>query len=324
MAKGAAKSAMRIVFCGSGTFAVPSLDAILASEHVVAAIVTQPARPAGRGGHLRATPVAGAAEQAGLQAWQCGDINEPRMIEKLGDLAADLLCVVDFGQMIRRPVRQLFRLDAINLHGSLLPALRGAAPVNWALIRGHERTGVTTFSLVDRMDAGPMYDQLETDIKEGETADQLTHRLARLGAECLCRTLGRLAGGQARPKDQDESKASLAPLLSKTDGLIDWSADARRVCGLIRGVWPWPGGQTRLCRAGGKDVDVVIARAAVAEGDAPASAPGLVDDELCVAAGAGRVRIQEIKPVGKRLMAWHDFVNGYRPRSGDQFLATRP
>ena len=267
--------------------------------------------------------MAEAAEQAGMEPWQCGDVNAPTTIEKLGALAADLLCVVDFGQMIRLAVRRLFRVDAINLHGSLLPALRGAAPVNWALIRGYKRTGVTTFSLVDRMDAGPMYVQLETDIKEDETADELRRRMSRLGADCLLRTLDMLAGGSALPQEQDESKASLAPLLTKTDGLIDWSADAERVCGLIRGTWPWPGGQTRLIRSGGKDVDVVIARAAAA-GGAAGGGPGLLDEELCAAAGAGRVRILEIKPVGKRLMAWRDFVNGYRPAAGDLFQTAKP
>lgn len=310
---------MRVVFCGSGCFALPALRAVLAAEHEVASIVTQPARPAGRGGRLRTTPVAEAARDLGREPWECANINAPEAVARLGGLAADVLCVADFGQMIRRSARQQFRRDALNLHASLLPALRGAAPINWALIRGHTRTGVTTFSLVDEMDAGPIYVQLATDIPPGETAEELRDRLAEIGAEAVCKTLALLAGGQGEARPQDESKATPAPALEKTDGRIDWSAGAEGVCGLIRGTWPWPGGQTVLARAGGKPVPVVIARAAVAPGGGGAQ-PGELDEELCVAAGAGRVRIEQIKPAGKRLMAWQDFANGYRPRPGDRFM----
>jgi len=315
---------MRTVFCGSGRFAVPSLRAAFATEHELVSVVTQPARAAGRGGSLRATPVAEAAAELGVEAWPCPNINAPEALEALGKLGADVLCVADFGQMIRQAAREQFRLDAFSVHASLLPALRGAAPINWALIRGHKRTGVTTFSLVDAMDAGPIYVQTPTDIRPDETAEELRARLADLGAEAACRTLDLLASGEAVGKAQDHSQATPAPRMKKSDGRINWSAPAQRVCGLIRGTWPWPGGQTVLHRKQGKPVPVVIARAAPVGVAASGLPAGQLDEDLCVAAGEGRVRIEQIKPAGKRLMAWQDFAHGYRPVPGDRFGGPEP
>lgn len=312
---------MRIVFAGSGTFGVPVLRALSAGEHELAAIVTHPPRPAGRGGKLRPTAIAQTAGEANLPVWECPDINAPQAVARLAELDADVLCVVDFSQMIRGPARGAFRIDAINLHASLLPALRGAAPVHWALIRGHRRTGVTIFSLVDPMDAGAIYVQTATDIQPGETAAELRPRLADLGAAGVCQTLDLLAGGRAQTREQDPAKVTFAPRLNKSDGVIDWSAPAEQICGLVCGTWPWPGGQAVLRRSGGKDVPVVIARAVAAEGGHGEASPGRLDDNLNVAAGRGRVRVLEIKPAGKRLMCWRDFVNGYRPARGDSFLA---
>ena len=310
---------MRIVFCGSGRFAVPSLRGVLTTGHELVSVVTQPARAAGRGGHPRATPVAEAAAELGVEAWPCPDINAPEALDALGELGADELCVADFGQMIRGAARARFGVDAINLHASLLPALRGAAPINWALIRGHKRTGVTTFSLVDEMDAGAIYVQTATDIGPDETAEELRDRLADLGAAAVCQTLDLLASGGPGGRPQDHAQATPAPRLKKSDGRIDWSGGAERVCGLIRGTWPWPGGQTVLHRRQGKPVPVAIARASGLAGGPSGLPPGQLDEDLCVAAGEGRVRIEQIKPAGKRLMAWQDFVHGYRPTPGDRF-----
>jgi len=310
---------MRVLFCGSGTFAIPSLRAIHASEHEVVGVMTQPARPAGRGGRPRPTPVAVAAPELGLACSAWKDINSPDALGEIKRLEPDVICVADFGQFIRQPVRQAARLGAFNLHASLLPELRGAAPVNWAIIRGLTRTGVTTFSLVDRMDAGGVYARLETDISPDETAEELRARLAQLGASLVSGTLELLAGGRARTTEQDESKATLAPRLKKTDGRIDFSAPAETVRNLIHGAWPWPGGQAGFIRGDGEIVRVTIARAAVEGGHADAQ-PGALDGDLCVATGEGRLKIKQIKPAGKRLMAWEDFVNGYRVRQGDRMV----
>jgi methionyl-tRNA formyltransferase len=311
---------MRVIFCGSGAFAVPTLRSMLAAGHEVVRIVTQPPRPAGRGGHLRPTPLAQAAGALGRRAVECPDINAPQAVADLIAAKADVICVADFGQFLRKAVRRAARLGAFNLHGSLLPELRGAAPVNWAIIRGYNRTGVTTFGLVDRMDAGPIYLQAGTDIRPDETAEELRDRLAEIGAELACRTLDLLSSGQAPGRPQDESLASLAPRLQKPDGWIDWNADAVTVRNLIHGAWPWPGGQAVFKRGDGREVPVVFARAAVAEGLAHGGG-GEVDKEGFIATGRGRLAAIRIQPAGKRLMSWRDFVNGYRAMKGDRFVS---
>ncbi len=309
---------MRILFCGSGAFAAPSLRAILSSDHDLVGVVTQPPRPAGRGGKLRATLVAEIAREAGRDVIECANINDEQVVQQLRAMALDVICVAEFGQMIRLPVRETAAVDTFNVHGSLLPALRGAAPVNWAIIRGCRRTGVTTFSLVDTMDAGAMYLKKETDIGADETARELKERLAEIGAAAAMETLAMLADGTAFPQEQDESLATLAPLLKKSDGVIDWSAGAEAIRNRIRGTWPWPGGQTVLKRQQGRDVPVVIASASVE--DAPPGEGGRLDEQLRVeTGGGGAMRILEIKPAGKRRMAWRDFVNGSRPQPGDRF-----
>ncbi len=310
---------MRVVFCGSGGFAVPSLKAISADGHEVVAVITQPPRKAGRGRKLRQTPVATAAKELALSVTQCQDINAAQMAAFLRGLGPDVICVADFGQFIRSAVRGVAVLGAFNLHGSLLPELRGAAPVNWAIIRGCKRTGVTTFSLVDRMDAGGIYLQAGVEIDPGETADQLRARLANTGAGVVCETLTLLAGGNTQTRDQDESLATFAPRLTKADGAIDFSADAGTVRNLIHGSWCWPGGRAIVKRAARPDVSVVIARAEATD-DEPQGKPGCLDKDLMVATGRGRLRIVEIQPAGRRLMTWRDFVNGYRLSEGDHMV----
>ena len=309
---------MRIVFCGSGSFATPSLNAIIETRHEVACVVTQPPRRAGRGGKLRPTAVSLLARDAGLDLLEPADVNADQTVAAIGRYRPDVLCVVEFGQMIRRQVRRQASVDAFNLHGSLLPALRGAAPVNWAIIRGCGHTGVTTFSLADAMDAGPIYLKAETDIRPGETAEMLRRRLAAIGADVVCRTLDLLAAGQAAAAQQDEAAATLAPRLKKSDGIIDWTAAAQTICNLIHGTWPWPGGQATYHRKDGQQTPVIIASAAAEQSQAGGEA-GLLDAELTVGAGQGRLRIIEIKPAGKRLMTWRDFVNGHRVGQGDRF-----
>jgi methionyl-tRNA formyltransferase len=309
---------MRIVFCGSGTFATPTLEALCGSVHKVVAAVTPPPRPAGRGGKVRPTPVAAEAEAAGVEVYPCENINAPQAVEYLRAKQPDVLCVVEFGQFVREPARRAVRLDAINLHASLLPALRGAAPVNWAILRGLERTGVTTFSLVDAVDAGPVYGTVETPIAPDERAGELRLRLARLGAGLVLETLERIGAG-ARPQPQDETAATFAPLLKKSDGFLDFSAPAEEIVNRIRGAWPWPGGQAVFLRPAGRAVPVTFA-AARAKATAAQSEPGGVEADGTIATGRGRLEIAELQPAGKRWMAWRDFVNGYRVGEGMRFV----
>jgi len=311
---------MRIVFCGSGAFALASFDAVLAGEHEVLAAVTQPARKAGRGGGLRATPIELAARAAGVEVCPYADINAPDSVEYLRDKHPDVICVVEYGQFLSQAVRQTARLDTINLHASVLPKLRGAGPVNWAIIRGLKRTGVSTFSLVDKMDAGPVYLTTETDIGPSERAAELRRRLADLGAELLGRTLDGIAGGKLKAHPQDHAVATFAPRLKKSDGWLDFTRPAEEIVRLVRGAWPWPGGQAVFHRRSGKIIPVTIAAARVVEGRADIE-PGLIEPDMCVATGEGRMEILEIKPAGKRLMRWKDFCNGYRVVHGGRFAS---
>jgi methionyl-tRNA formyltransferase len=313
---------MRVLFCGSGGFAVPALRAVVSAGHDVAAVFTQPARAAGRGGRLRSTPVAQAARDLALAVHECPNINAEETLRAMRPARGDVVAVADFGQKVGPQVRELTPHGAFNLHASLLPELRGAAPINWAIIRGCQRTGVTTYSLVDAMDAGPIYLTAETDVAPEETAGELEQRLAGIGASLVCDTLEGLAQGRLEPREQDHSRATTAPRLKKSDGRIDWSADAQAIRCLVHGTFPWPGGQALFLSSSRGQVPVILARVR-AEGGPAAAEPGALDADLCVRAGNGRLRILELKPAGKRLMAWRDFVNGYRVVPGDRFTAPR-
>ncbi|MEI7836113.1 MAG: methionyl-tRNA formyltransferase [Planctomycetota bacterium] len=311
---------MRIVFCGSGGFAVPSLRALAGSRHEVPYVVTQPARPAGRGGKVRPTPVAVAAGELGLTLVECLNINEPQMVETIRSHKPDVIYVADFGQMVRVGARQAAGIGAFNLHGSVLPELRGAAPVNWAIIRRHRQTGVSFFSLVDRMDAGEVYATAHTPVGCDETAEELHDRLADMGAQMGLKVLDELEAGTARGIAQDESKATMAPKLTKEDGRLDFTVSADALAGRINGTCPWPGGQATLASKDGRVTPVTIARAMAQSGGAGLS-PGELDPEMMVAAGIGRVQVLEIQPAGKKRMPWKAFLNGHRLAPGDRFVS---
>jgi methionyl-tRNA formyltransferase len=310
---------MRIVFCGSGDFGIPVLRALATGEQEILRVYTQPARPAGRRGKITPTPIALAAEELSLAVVEADDINTAEHAAEIEALNPDVLLVIDFGQKIGRPVRSAAGLGAINLHGSLLPELRGAAPVNWAIIRGYEKTGVSVIALADRMDAGAVFARRATDIRPDETADELRRRLADMGVEAMDETLAILKSGKSEGDRQDDSLATKAPKLKKSDGLIDFSADSVAVRNLIHGCWTWPGGQTQYIAADGKAIGVVIARAVAIETGEHNDSPGSIGDDLTVACGRGRLEILQLKPAGKRLMEWRDFVNGYRVTSGARF-----
>lgn len=315
---------MRIVFCGSGDFGIPTLRALAGGVHEVALVVTQPPRPAGRGGKLRPTPLSVAAEELGLAVVAVEDINAADSVAALAGAAPEVVVVADFGQMLGPDVRGAASHGAINLHGSLLPELRGAAPVNWAIIRGCERTGVTVFRIVERMDAGAIFCQRAAAIDPEETADKLRARLAELGVEAVVETLEMFSAGPCTGREQDESLATRAPRLAKADGAIDFSADAVAVRNLIHGTWPWPGGQAVYVSQGGKSTPVVIARAAATPDGQAKGTPGALCDELTVCCGRGQLEIRRIKPAGRRLMDWRDFVNGYRVDPRARFAAVGP
>lgn len=309
---------MNIVFLGSGTFAAPTFQALLDAGHHVALAVTPPPRRSGRGKHMHVCPMAALAGQRGVEVYPCADVNTADAREIIASKSPDVLVVVEFGQFLSTAVRELATLDAINLHASVLPALRGAAPINFALYQGLASTGVSTFSLVDKMDAGPVYDVAQLDILPDERAGELRERLASLGATLLLKTLLRFAHGDLTSTPQDHEAATFAPKLRKADGHLDFSLPAEEVVSRVRGSWPWPGAKAEFHRVSGKIIPVTIAGAREAEGIADVD-PGQIEPGLTIACGSGRLEILEIQPAGKRVMTWNDFCNGYRVVSGGFF-----
>jgi len=314
---------VRVVFLGTPEFAVPSLAA-LARRFDIALVLTQPDRPKGRGRHLAEPPVKVLARSLGLPVLQPERLDEATMRPVFEQAGAEALVVVAYGLKIPDWLLALPPRGAINVHGSLLPAYRGAAPVNRAIVNGDERTGVTTMLLASRMDAGPMLLQRTTAIGPEETAGEVTARLAELGAGLLVVTLDGLASGIVQPREQDEALATIAPKLKKEDGLIDWTYGARQIVNLVRGVNPWPGAYTHL---DGKPLKVWKAAIAARPAEAMAAksgrgsaasapSPGTVlaaslNDGLVVACGVGEsVALLNVQTEGKKPLTAPEFLRG--------------
>lgn len=295
---------MRVLFYGTPAFALPTLEALL-GRHEVVAVVTQPDRPAGRGRRVRASPVKAAALARGLPVHEPERVRDPGWVERLAAYAPEVAVVVAFGQLLPAALLAVPRRGSINVHASLLPRYRGAAPVAWAIIRGERETGVTTFQMDAGMDTGPVLLQRATPIGPDETAGELAERLARLGAELLLETLAQLDGITPRP--QDHAAATLAPRLRKEDGRIDWSRPAPALAALVRGVNPWPGATTH--GPGGR---LLIWRARALPGDAPPGVLVRVDGGLAVGTGAGLLAPIEVQPENRRVMDWDAYLRGAR------------
>lgn len=309
---------MRIVFLGSGAFAVPSLEALLDAGHELACVVTQPDRRRGRGQSLGSPPVKLVAQERRLLLLQPHRVREPDAQAALRDLAPDLQVVVAYGQILPRSVIDLARLGTVNVHASLLPSFRGAAPIQWAIARGETETGVSTMQIDEGLDTGPVLLQRATPIGRDETAADLEPRLARLGAQVLLETVRGLEAGELRPTPQDHERATLAPLLKKEDGRLDWSRRAQELDCRVRGFQPWPGSFFPL--EGRGTVKVLAARALDGE-SADERAPGrLLDvgsEGLQVACGAGsRLLVTSVQPESRRPMSAAAFAAGARLRPG--------
>ena len=233
---------MRIVFMGTPEFAVPSLEALLKSDDDVVGVVTQPDRPKGRGHALASPPVKEVAQRAGIPVTQPVKIRTPDFLAGLAAWSPDLIAVTAFGRILHAPILQLPPMGCVNVHGSLLPKYRGAAPVQWAVINGETETGITTMLMDEGMDTGPMLLQERLAITESDTAGTLAPRLAELGGRLLVETIAQLKAGTLAPRPQDHSLATLAPLLKKEDGAMDWTMGAVTLGHRIRGLSPWPGG----------------------------------------------------------------------------------
>jgi len=311
---------MRLVFFASGEFALPTLRWLVSSDHEVPLVVTQPARGSGRGRKRTPTPVRILAEELGLEVLEAENVNEPETLARLAALEARLGLVIAFGQKLGNELLASFPAGGINSHASLLPKYRGAAPINWAIVRGEERTGVTVFRLVERMDAGPILSSRWTYLKEEESAGELHDRLAGVGVDAVQAAL-ELFEGDACPAGtpQDDAQATLAPKLKKRDGWIDFDRPAADVLRHICGMTPWPGAAAKFEACDGRWEQVTLMRVRVAEApERPNQAPGEIDSRLYVATRDAFLELLELKPSSGRIMAWQDYVNGRHVVAGDR------
>ena len=310
---------MNLVYLGSGEFGIECLNALSGSEHVLRFVVTQPANPAGRGRKPSPTPVACWADAHAVPFVETDNVNTPDVIKTIAGYEPDLIVVIAFGQKIGSQLVSLPPKGAINVHASLLPKYRGAAPINWAIINGETETGVSIITLAEKMDAGQVLGQSRTDIGPNETAGELHDRLAKLAAPLLLRMIDQIASGTAVYAEQDHSKATLAPKLKKTDGLIDFAEPAEALARKIRGLWPWPGASADyLSKRTGRSIRVTIASARVVEtANRAGLATGTFDEHLNVICGRDALKIMRIKPAGSALMDFKAFVNGRQTHPGD-------
>ena len=300
---------LRIIFAGSGEFGLPTLTRLIASDaYDVVQVVTQPDRPSGRGLKLTPTAVAREAIERGLPLLRTANINE----ENLPD--ADVMVVIAFGQKVAPHVVNRPQLGSVNLHASLLPKYRGAAPINWAIINGERETGNSVIRLAAKMDAGAVLGQSRIEIGETETAGEVHDRLARDGARLVPQVLDQLARGNANEVAQDESQATLAPKLSREHATIAWSRPASEIANQVRGMYPWPGCRVRLIDGEREVARLMLVRARPVASSGSRAGEILPEGE--VGAGEGTVEIIELQPEGKRPMPLRDFRNGHPWHAG--------
>ncbi len=305
---------MDLVFCGTPLFAVPTLEKLVSAGFRVKLVVTQPDRPSGRGMEVAASPVKRTALQLDLPVTQPEKIkNNAEFRAQLESLAPEAIIVVGYGRIIPQWMIDLPKLGNINLHGSLLPKYRGAAPIQWAIAMGEKVTGVTTMRIDAGLDTGDILMQVEEPVRPEDTALTLAPRLAQAGAELMICTLAGLKNGSISARPQDNSKATLAPILKREDGLIDFARTAVDTWNRLRGFQPWPGAFTRFR---GKMLQLHAANPAAEVGlVAPAHFVTENDRLLLGFAHGTALEVQELQMEGKKRMSARDFVNGYRPRS---------
>lgn len=304
---------MKIIFMGSAAFAVPSLEALIESEHEVTLAVTQCDKPSGRGLKVHECPVAAHANSKKIPLFQPLKLKDDSVCAHFSDIKPDLIVVVAYGKLIPREIFCLPKFECVNVHASLLPKYRGAAPINWAVVNGEEKTGVTTMKINERMDAGDILLQEEVKIDPTETATELHDRLAAIGAKLLIRTIEGLEKKTVEPLPQDESRATYAPMLKKEDGLIDWKKSGKEIFNLIRGMQPWPVAHTHL------DSKMLKIYGAVISAESGGEAPGTVvkaNKNLAVATGEGTLYLTDVQLEGKKRMPVDAFLRGHKIKLG--------
>jgi methionyl-tRNA formyltransferase len=298
---------LRLIFLGTPEFAVPTLERIVGACHQLLTVVTQPDRPAGRGQRLAPSPVKELAGRLGLPIFQPERVRRPEAVEHLRALNAEAMVVVGYGQIIPQSVIDLVPLGIINVHASLLPKYRGAAPIQWAVVNGETRTGVTTIRIDAGLDTGDMLLKAETEIGPEENAIELGRRLAPMGAGLLVETLDGLARGTIVPQPQETAEATLAPILKKEDGLIDWRQPAQAIHNRVRGLQPWPGAYTRFR---GQSLHIWQSRVKGESCAPPARLEGVKSPSVCC--GSGSLELVEVQLEGRKRMTAPDFANGQR------------
>ncbi len=315
---------MRVVFMGTPVFAVPSLEALSRSDYEVAGVVTQPDRPRGRGQAVVPSPVKELALAKGLPVSQPAKMKSPEFLQQLSDWRPDVIAVTAFGRILPRAVLDLPPLGCVNVHGSLLPDYRGAAPVQWAIIRGDSETGITTMFMDEGMDTGAVLLQQKVSIEPEDTSLELGARLAKVGGALLVETLKRLAEHSLISHAQDHARATMAPLLKKEDGVINWARPAAEIVNRIRGLSPWPGSYTfhhehrliiwksRVDAQGGKG-----------DRQRPGTVLAVGPKSFWVETGEGRIEVLEVQPANKQRMSVERFLQGHSLQVNER-LGPRP
>ena len=311
---------MRIVFFGSSRFAVKPLTGLVNAGFAPVCVVTQPDRHKARGMRPAGTAVKEESLRLGIQVFQPENINDDAALNFLKGINADLFVVAAYGRMFSEQVLSLPGTMAINLHPSLLPKYRGAAPLNWALINGDKSTGVCVVRMVERMDAGPVLRSLEKDIPQDEDAISLGERLSAAGAELLAEAVKDIEKGAWKEIPQKEEEATFARLLKKEDGRIDWNKPASSIHNLVRGCAGWPGTYSYF-RGKTIKINKAVATCSIAEGIPPGGIISADEKGLEIACGRGSIRVKTLQPESKKEMTAREFINGYKPLKEERFTA---
>lgn len=320
---------LRVVFMGTPDFAVGALEAILQAGHQVAAVVTQPDKPKGRGKEIRMTPVKACAVSHGIPVFQPVKVKEQEAVEILRGYNADIFVVAAFGQLLSEEILSMPRYGCVNIHASLLPKYRGAGPIQWAIINGEEKTGVTIMQMDKGLDTGDMLLKEEVRIEPRETGDSLHDKLAAVGAGLIVEALAKLERGELTPEKQKEEETCYAKRLQKSMGKIDWQQSAKRLDCLIRGLISWPGAYTVLHGKNLKiwEVEAVeeaenTAQGSMLQTDSDQILPGTVvnveREAFYVKTGEGLLKILAVQPEGKKRMPVREFLLGYPVKAGEQ------
>lgn len=309
---------MKIVFMGTPDFAVGALEALVEAGHQVAAVVTQPDKPKGRGKEVQMTPVKVCAQKYGIPVFQPVKVKAPEAVETLRGYQADIFVVAAFGQILSEEILAMPKFGCVNIHASLLPKYRGAGPIQWAIINGEKITGVTIMQMDKGLDTGDMLFQTEVEIASDETADTLHDKLAAAGARLIVEALAKIEAGDVTPVKQNDEASCYAKMLQKSMGKIDWQMEAEKLDCLIRGLISWPGAST-VYR--GKTLKIWQEEAFAGEEGAGSALPGTVvrvdKEAFYVQTGRGVLKVLTVQPEGKKRMAVKDFLLGYPMKVGE-------